>query len=122
MFPAHIHVYCHPFLVPQVYEPVDFLHLYNRDSLDLSNVYVATGDSGQGITGGTIAGIVITDCIMGNKNPMIPVFDTKRRPPLATAVAASQSLVVAHTAEVGNSCDRLCFRRGMSRVKKEEVN
>ena len=33
------------------------------------NVYIATGDSGMGMTHGTIAGILLTDLILGRENP-----------------------------------------------------
>ena len=41
----------------QVMEPVDGLAFIGRNPLDDDNVYIATGDSGQGMTHGTIAGI-----------------------------------------------------------------
>src|SRR5687768_12187125 len=53
----------------QVMEPVDSLALIGRNPLDSDNVYIATGDSGNGMTHGTIAGILITDLIMGRANP-----------------------------------------------------
>jgi hypothetical protein len=50
-------------------EPNDVLGFYGEDPLNPSgNVYIATGDSGQGMTGGTIAGIVIRDLILGRRN------------------------------------------------------
>ena len=50
-------------------EPIDSLAFIGRNPLDSDNVYVATGDSGNGMTHGTIAGMLITDLIMGRKNP-----------------------------------------------------
>jgi Rieske Fe-S protein len=41
-------------------------------------VYIATGDSGNGMTHGTIAGILITDLIMGRENPWAAVYDPSR--------------------------------------------
>jgi glycine/D-amino acid oxidase-like deaminating enzyme len=51
----------------QVYEPADQLHLYGLNPLDptTKKQYIATGDSGQGMTGGTIAGILIPALIAG---------------------------------------------------------
>ena len=50
------------------------------------NVYVATGDSGQGMTHGTIAGILLTDLILGRDNPWSFAFDPGRlRPRASTA-------------------------------------
>jgi glycine/D-amino acid oxidase-like deaminating enzyme len=53
----------------QVMEPVDSLALIGRNPLDHDNVYIATGDSGNGMTHGTIAGMLITDLIVRRQNP-----------------------------------------------------
>ena len=53
----------------QVMEPVDGLAFIGRNPLDKDNVFIATGDSGQGMTHGTIAGMLITDLIQGRTNP-----------------------------------------------------
>ena len=47
----------------QVMEPMDSLALIGRNPGDTSNVYIATGDSGMGMTNGMIAGMLITDLI-----------------------------------------------------------
>jgi glycine/D-amino acid oxidase-like deaminating enzyme len=52
----------------QVLEPVDGLALIGRNPLDSDNVYIATGDSGNGMTHGTIAGTLLTDLISGRDN------------------------------------------------------
>src|SRR5215213_10005274 len=44
----------------QVMEPVDGLAFIGRNPLDDDNVYIATGDSGQGMTHGTIAGMLLS--------------------------------------------------------------
>ena len=49
----------------QVMVAVDRLAFIGRNPLDHDNVFVATGDCGTGLTHGTIAGILITDLIMG---------------------------------------------------------
>ncbi|PRW44524.1 oxidoreductase [Chlorella sorokiniana] len=66
----------------QVMEPADMLYLHGRNPLvpDGSN-YIITGDSGQGMTGGTIGGIVVADLILGRKNPWADVYDPARPPP-----------------------------------------
>jgi glycine/D-amino acid oxidase-like deaminating enzyme/nitrite reductase/ring-hydroxylating ferredoxin subunit len=48
----------------QVMEPVDGLAFIGRNPMDAENVFIATGDSGNGMTHGTIAGILLTDLIM----------------------------------------------------------
>ncbi len=63
----------------QVMEPVDKLGYIGRNPMDEKNVYVITGDSGNGMTHGTIGGILITDLIMGRQNPWETLYDPKRK-------------------------------------------
>ena len=53
----------------QVMETIDGLAFIGRNALDKDNVFVVTGDSGMGMTHGTIAGILLTDLILGRENP-----------------------------------------------------
>ncbi|GAB3815390.1 FAD-dependent oxidoreductase [Pontibacter rugosus] len=62
----------------QVYEPVDGLAYIGRNPGSPDNVYISTGDSGHGITHGTIAGMLITDLIMGRQNPWASLYDPAR--------------------------------------------
>lgn len=62
----------------QVMESQDGLAFIGRNPMDADNVYVATGDSGQGMTYGTIAGIVLTDLIAGRANPWTDLYDPSR--------------------------------------------
>jgi glycine/D-amino acid oxidase-like deaminating enzyme/nitrite reductase/ring-hydroxylating ferredoxin subunit len=71
----------------QVMEPVDYLAFIGRNPMDAKNVYIATGDSGHGMTHGTIAGIVITDLIMGRPNLWAPLYDPARKAKAASTVA-----------------------------------
>ncbi len=48
-------------------------------------LYVATGFNKWGMTSGTLAGVVITDQILGRDNPWIELFDPNRVKPLASA-------------------------------------
>jgi glycine/D-amino acid oxidase-like deaminating enzyme/nitrite reductase/ring-hydroxylating ferredoxin subunit len=63
----------------QVMEPVDGLGYIGRNPGDKGHVFVATGDSGHGMTHGTIAGILITDLIMGRANPWEKLYDPSRK-------------------------------------------
>lgn len=63
----------------QVMEPVDSLALIGHNPLDSDNVYIATGDSGNGMTHGTIAGLLVTDLIMGRVNPWAALYDPSRK-------------------------------------------
>lgn len=64
----------------QVVETVDGLAYigYNHGAGDM--VFVATGDSGMGLTHGTIAGILLTDLICGRANPWTQIYDPSRKP------------------------------------------
>ncbi len=62
----------------QVMEPVDALAFIGRNPVDDANVYVATGDSGNGMTHGTIAGLLLTDLILGWNNPWEKLYSPSR--------------------------------------------
>jgi glycine/D-amino acid oxidase-like deaminating enzyme/nitrite reductase/ring-hydroxylating ferredoxin subunit len=62
----------------QVLEPNDGLAYIGRNPDGAENVFMATGDSGQGMTHGTIAGILLSDLVAGRKNPWAHLYDPKR--------------------------------------------
>ncbi len=62
----------------QVMEPTDGLAFIGRNPLDKPNVYVATGDSGNGMTHGTIAGVVLADLMAGRENEWASLYDPGR--------------------------------------------
>ena len=70
----------------QVMEPVDGTAYIGRNHGD-KNVFVVTGDSGNGMTYGTIAGILITDLICGRENPWTKLYDPSRKTLQPTVVA-----------------------------------
>jgi len=59
------------------------------------NVYIATGDSGMGMTHGTIAGILLTDLITGRENPWARLYDPSRISLRAAGQFAKENLDVA---------------------------
>lgn len=63
-----------------VMETTDGLAFIGHNPLDKDNVYVATGDSGMGMTHGTIAGILLTDLIQGRENAWSKIYDPSRKP------------------------------------------
>ena len=63
----------------QVMEPIDYLAFIGRDPGE-RNVYVATGDSGMGMTHGTLAGLIITDLVHGVAVPWAALYDPSRKP------------------------------------------
>jgi Rieske Fe-S protein len=62
----------------QVMEPGDSLAFIGRNPMDKDNVYIATGDSGHGMTHGTIAGILLTDLLQGRDNAWAELYDPGR--------------------------------------------
>jgi glycine/D-amino acid oxidase-like deaminating enzyme/nitrite reductase/ring-hydroxylating ferredoxin subunit len=62
----------------QVMETQDGLAFIGRNPADADNVYVATGDSGMGMTHGTIAGMLLTDLITGRDNRWAALYAPTR--------------------------------------------
>ncbi|MEO7649518.1 MAG: FAD-dependent oxidoreductase [Bryobacteraceae bacterium] len=60
-----------------VCEPADSLAFIGRDNSE-KNVFIATGDSGHGMTHGTIAGMLLTDLIQGRPNQWEKLYDPSR--------------------------------------------
>ena len=84
----------------QIMETIDYLGFIGRNPVDEDNVYVVTGDSGMGLTHGTIAGILLTDLILGRSNPWTALYDPSRLPVKAAAEwARENSNVVLQYAE-----------------------
>src|SRR5215204_2383197 len=79
----------------QVMEPVDGLGFIGRNPGDADNVYIATGDSGNGMTHGTIAGMLIRDLILGRGNAWETVYDPSRISLRAGVEYARENLNVA---------------------------
>lgn len=75
----------------QVMEPVDGVAYIGRNPLDESNVFIVTGDSGQGTSHGTIAGIILRDLITGKPNEWAKLYDPRRKP---TGFSALKEFVV----------------------------
>ena len=61
-----------------VMESVDGLAYIGNNPMDSDNVYVVTGHSGNGMTYSMIAGMLITDLIMGKENPWKSLYNPSR--------------------------------------------
>ena len=79
----------------QVLETIDGLAFIGRNPLDEPNVFVVTGDSGMGMTHGTIAGILLTDLILGRENPWATLYDPSRKTLGAVGRFVKENLNVA---------------------------
>jgi glycine/D-amino acid oxidase-like deaminating enzyme/nitrite reductase/ring-hydroxylating ferredoxin subunit len=62
----------------QIMEPVDYMGYIGRNPGADRHIFIATGDSGNGMTHGTIAGILLTDLVLGLKNPWTSLYDPSR--------------------------------------------
>jgi glycine/D-amino acid oxidase-like deaminating enzyme/nitrite reductase/ring-hydroxylating ferredoxin subunit len=62
----------------QVIEPFDYVAYIGKNPGD-KNVYIITGDSGQGLTHSTIGGMIIRDLIMGRENAWAKLYDPSRK-------------------------------------------
>jgi glycine/D-amino acid oxidase-like deaminating enzyme/nitrite reductase/ring-hydroxylating ferredoxin subunit len=83
----------------QVQEPADGLAFIGRAPTAKENVFVATGDSGMGLTHGTIAGLLIADLIQGRQNAWEKLYDPSRKT-MNTEFFAENANVVAEYKEL----------------------
>jgi glycine/D-amino acid oxidase-like deaminating enzyme/nitrite reductase/ring-hydroxylating ferredoxin subunit len=84
----------------QILEPADSLAFIGRKPQAAPNVYIATGDSGHGLTHGTIAGILLRDLILGRQNPWACLYDPLRLRSIATTDFLVENLsVLGHYAD-----------------------
>ena len=68
----------------QIIEPVDGLPYIGRNTAS-NHVFVATGYAGNGMTFGTLAGMLVSDVMLGRDNPYAELYDATRVKPLASA-------------------------------------
>jgi glycine/D-amino acid oxidase-like deaminating enzyme/nitrite reductase/ring-hydroxylating ferredoxin subunit len=78
----------------QVMEPVDSLAFIGRNPGD-EKIFIATGDSGMGMTHGTIAGMLLTDLITEETNPWADLYDPSRKTISAAKDFVKENLNVA---------------------------
>jgi glycine/D-amino acid oxidase-like deaminating enzyme/nitrite reductase/ring-hydroxylating ferredoxin subunit len=78
----------------QVLEPVDFVAFIGRNPGD-ERVYIATGDSGNGMTHGTVAGLLLSDLVLGRPNPWVDLYDPSRVSLRAAGTWLEENLNVA---------------------------
>jgi len=79
----------------QIMETVDGLAFIGRNPMDKPNVYIATGDSGNGMTHGTIAGMLLTDLVQGRDNVWSTLYDPSRKTLGALGTFAEEALNMA---------------------------
>jgi glycine/D-amino acid oxidase-like deaminating enzyme/nitrite reductase/ring-hydroxylating ferredoxin subunit len=64
----------------EIMEPSDGLAFLGRNPMDDENVYLITGDSGNGMTHCTIGAMVVTDLILERPNPWGALYEPSRKP------------------------------------------
>jgi Rieske Fe-S protein len=62
----------------QIMEPVDYMAYIGRNPGGDQHIWIATGDSGNGMTHGTIAGIVLNELVQGRKHQWAHLYDPSR--------------------------------------------
>jgi glycine/D-amino acid oxidase-like deaminating enzyme/nitrite reductase/ring-hydroxylating ferredoxin subunit len=63
----------------QVQEPDDHMGFIGKAPHAKDDVYVITGDSGQGITHGALGARLVSDLILGRQNPWTKLYDPSRK-------------------------------------------
>lgn len=114
--------------IGQVQESIDGLAFLGKNPMDDGNVYIATGDSGMGMTHGTIAGMIITDLIVGRDNPWARLYDPSRKPLRAITDFVKENANVARqyadwltggdvsdAGEIAPGCGAV-IRKGLSKI------
>ncbi len=78
----------------QIFEPIDSLGFIGRNPRD-KYTYIATGDAGNGITHGTIAGLLIPDLISGKENLWESLYAPSRKTLSAASTYIQENLNTA---------------------------
>lgn len=63
----------------QVMEPVDYMAFIGKNPGD-DNIYIITGDSGNGMTHGTLGGMIVSEIILKGDHPWADFYSPKRSP------------------------------------------
>jgi glycine/D-amino acid oxidase-like deaminating enzyme/nitrite reductase/ring-hydroxylating ferredoxin subunit len=79
----------------QVMEPVDYMAYIGKNPGGDEHIWIATGDSGNGMTHGTIAGIILNELIQGRKHQWARLYDPARVRLRATAEYVKENANVA---------------------------
>jgi glycine/D-amino acid oxidase-like deaminating enzyme/nitrite reductase/ring-hydroxylating ferredoxin subunit len=77
----------------QIQDTVDYCGLIGLNP-GSKRTFVSTGDSGQGITHGSVAGLLIGDLILKGQSPWTETYDPSRKPLKAAGTFLSENLTV----------------------------
>jgi Rieske Fe-S protein len=79
----------------QVFEPVDHMAFIGKNQGN-KHIYIITGDSGNGLTHGVLAGKLIADSITEQPNDWISAYDPKR----LASIAKSATSMISHDLQI----------------------
>lgn len=85
----------------QIYEPVDFMAFIGKNQ-GQKHTYVVTGDSGNGLTHGVLAGRLIADEIAGIHNPWASLYSPSR----LASIAKSLPTMIEHDLQINTQYKR----------------
>ena len=109
----------------QVMHSHDGLAYIGRNLHDDDNVLVATGDSGNGLTHGAIAGVLLAATIQGEEHPFVRLYDPSRVTLRAGVELLRQNLDAvqqyAHWVEAGDVADEEQIPPGQGAVVRDGV-
>jgi glycine/D-amino acid oxidase-like deaminating enzyme/nitrite reductase/ring-hydroxylating ferredoxin subunit len=113
----------------QVLEPHDYLAFIGKNPDGAEHVWLATGDSGMGMTHGTIAGILLGALLQGKEHPWAALYDPRRitlhARELATLAKENADAAVHVTVDYvtpGQVNDVAAIPRGEGRVIRRGVH
>lgn len=79
----------------QIFETPDGLGLIGLAPWNGPNAYIITGDSGMGLTHGTLGSNLVADLILGRTNPLAAVYSPSRLMPAALRTLLGENLNMA---------------------------
>ena len=110
----------------QVMESIDGLAFIGSNPLDDKNVYIATGDSGNGMTYGTIAGMLLTDLIQGRENVWASLYLPSRKTLGAVERFANEAFNLAtqyaHWLTIGNIPENVAVPPGTGAIVRRGLS
>jgi glycine/D-amino acid oxidase-like deaminating enzyme/nitrite reductase/ring-hydroxylating ferredoxin subunit len=113
----------------QVLEPHDYLAFIGKNPDGAEHVWLATGDSGMGMTHGTIAGLLLGDLLQGKEHRWAKLYDPKRvtlhRTELATLARENADVAVHVTVDYvtpGQVSDAEAIPKGEGRVIRRGIH
>ena len=77
----------------QVFEPVDYAAFAGRNPGN-QNIYVVTGDSGEGLSNGVAASLILRDLVLGRESPWAGPYDPDRKSVRAIGEFVSENLTM----------------------------